>query len=302
MMSTLRQEHRRLRKKVLPPSEGDGDFPSKEKSQPISLVDHVKSGDVVQLDTASKGSGGGSSLPPPPGLDEPVERPPPGLEHLEGGKQVRFGAAEAPAAAADGSFEEEQGTLSISHVSASSISSPTSGLTTRSSTSVATELADADTALEGVHVSESEVDGAACEVAVWRIGRLSERLKGCMGRALVSSSFEAAGIKDCRLMVFPDGKEATKQLPRNRKQKDTYAKKVTEGPLDACLKLKIPDCPPPHVVEYSLRVGRVKKGPFSHNFMDCAVNGCDEFGVDWLHQVEADHSLTVAVEIRKTVA
>lgn len=284
LMSTLRQEHKRLRRRMPPPEEGEERPPDRTKSLPISLADHME-----------PGASGSSSKTPKKG--KPVERPPPGLEHLEAGsgKQVRFGAAEerSPYAAATNG-DDEQGTLTISHVHSSG-TSPTSDMTTRSSVSMATDH-DADTALEGVQVSEVQVQGAACQVAEWRIGRLSERLKGCMGRALVSSAFEAAGLEDLRLMVFPDSKEVAK-APRSKRQKELYAKKVSEGPLDGCLRLKVPDCPPPHVIEYCLKVGSVKKGPFRHNFMDSAVNGCLDFGMDWLQQVEADNSLTVAVEI-----
>jgi hypothetical protein len=149
---------------------------------------------------------------------------------------------------------------------------------------------------EGVHVSPSTVDGVECESAEWRIGNLTTKLKGCMGRALVSSPFNAAGLQDLRLMVFPDGKEVTSKGPRTRAQKELYAKKVKEGPIDGCLKIKVPDCT--RVLEFYLRIGAVRKGPFRHDFSENAVvDGCQDFGVDWLEQVGPDLSLTVAVEI-----
>jgi hypothetical protein len=149
--------------------------------------------------------------------------------------------------------------------------------------------------LEGVHVAPGTVDGVECEFAEWRIGNLTTKLRGCMGRALVSSPFSAAGLQDLRLMVFPDGKEVTSKGPRTRAQKELYAKKVKEGPIEGCLKFKVPDCT--CVLEYYLRIGGVRKGPFRHDFSESAVDGCQDFGVDWLKQVGSDQSLTVAVEI-----
>jgi len=153
-----------------------------------------------------------------------------------------------------------------------------------------------DSPLEGVHVERMQIEGAECERAEWRIGHLSAKLKNCMGRALVSSPFSAWGLDDLRLMVFPDGKEVPKG-PRSKRQKDQYSKKVFEGPLEACLKLKVPDCPAPHVLEYYLKIGDIRKGPFKHNFAESTVNGCSDFGIDWLKQVDGDQSLTVTVDI-----
>ncbi|CAJ1332452.1 unnamed protein product [Effrenium voratum] len=152
--------------------------------------------------------------------------------------------------------------------------------------------------LEGININVATADGTPSCIAEWRIGHLSTKLRGCMGRALVSPPFSACGLQDLRLMVFPDGKEVVKG-PRSRRQKELYTKKVTEGPLDGCLKLKVPQCPPPHVIEYFLYVGSVRCGPFSHNFGENTVNGCSDFGVDWLKQVDADQSLTVKVELLK---
>jgi len=303
IMTVLRKEHRNVRKKVQPPGEGGGDFPGRSKSLPISLADHVEPGDGplgLLAKNPKKVKTQSPRLRPPPGLSEsPTERPPPGLElEGEGGKQraVRFGAAEAksPVAAND-----ELGTLSISQIPASTLSSPTSNLgasTTRSTTSMVDFGAD-DLAREGVQVGPGEADGAPCEVAEWRISRLSEKLKGCMGKNLVSPAFEAAGLKDLRLMVVPDGKDVARGQKGTKRQKEAYAKKVSEGPLEGCLKFKVPECPEPGVVEYSLKVGGVTKGPFRHNFVDTSVNGCDDFGIDWLREVEPDNSLTVSVVI-----
>lgn len=156
--------------------------------------------------------------------------------------------------------------------------------------------------LEGVTVGEGEVEGKSCVRAEWHIGHISTKLRGCMGRALVSSPFTAAGLEDLRLMICPDGKDGAakiRQGPRSRRQKELYAKKVTEGPLDGCLKLKAPTSASdtPQEIEYYLKVGSTRMGPFKHNFTEETVSGCDDFGVDWLKMLEPDLSLTVCVEI-----
>ncbi|CAK0909384.1 unnamed protein product, partial [Prorocentrum cordatum] len=103
-------------------------------------------------------------------------------------------------------------------------------------------------------VTEGEVEGKPCEIAEWRIGHLPSKLKGCMGKALVSPPFTAAGHEDVRLMVFPEGKDAAKG-PRSKRQKELYAKKVSEGPLDGCLKMKFVPEDGSLVLEYYLSVG-----------------------------------------------
>jgi len=156
--------------------------------------------------------------------------------------------------------------------------------------------------LEGVTVVDGEVEGSACVRAEWRIGHLSTKLRGCMGRALVSSPFTAAGLEDLRLMICPDGKESQSKGPRSRRQKELYAKKVMEGPLDGCLKLKAPNSSTegaPQEIEYYLKVGSKRMGPIKHKFSESTVSGCEDFGVDWLKQLEVDLSLTVCVEILK---
>jgi hypothetical protein len=175
--------------------------------------------------------------------------------------------------------------------------SSTSGSLLRCNTG--SSLAEGDGQLEGVQVTEGDVMGKPCEMAEWRIGHLSAKLKGCMGRALVSPPFAAAGVEDVRLMVYPDGKDAG-QGPRTKRQKELYAKKVVEGPLDACLKMKfVPESSERGTLEYFLSVGHERRGPFKHDFTENTVNGCDDFGLDWLKQLDQDQSLTLRVEILK---
>ncbi|CAK0849488.1 unnamed protein product [Prorocentrum cordatum] len=168
----------------------------------------------------------------------------------------------------------------------------TSGCT---SSSVTTET---DGMIEGIQVTEGEVEGKPCEIAEWRIGHLSSKLNGCMGKALVSPPFTAAGHEDVRLMVFPEGKDAARGL-RSKRQKELYAKKVSEGPLDGCLKMKFVPEEGSLVLEYYLSVGSERRGPFKHDFGEQNINGCYDFGVDWLKQLDQDQSLTVRAQILK---
>mmetsp|Transcript_47144 Transcript_47144/g.134548 ORF Transcript_47144/g.134548 Transcript_47144/m.134548 type:complete len:341 (-) Transcript_47144:92-1114(-) len=149
---------------------------------------------------------------------------------------------------------------------------------------------------EGVIITSGMVDGTRYELAEWCISHLSAKLRGCMGRALVSPPFAMLGLEDLRFMVCPDGKEVA-QGPRSRRQKELYLKKITEGPLEACLKLKIPSCPAARELEFFLKVGSQRRGPFKHNFAESTVSECDDFGVDWLKQLDSEQRLSISVEI-----
>jgi len=154
-------------------------------------------------------------------------------------------------------------------------------------------------AVEGIKMTTAfdEISQRPMMKAEWRIGHLTTKLRGTMGRALVSPTFQAYGIPAIRLLVCPDAKEASKG-PRSKKQKENYAKKVSDGPLEGCLKLKVPSCPKPYVIEYYLKVGSVRFGPYSDNFSECIVSPPRELEVDWLKEVDtSDNSLTVEVDI-----
>merc|ERR1719183_1332326 len=130
------------------------------------------------------------------------------------------------------------------------------------------------------------------------VKELSLELRGCMGRALVSPPFSAWGMEDLRLMLFPD--HLNPQGPRSRRAKELYQKRVSDGPLDGCLKLKVPSCPAPHVLKYYLTIGNSlenRKGPFTHNFAECTVSEPVEFDKDWLLLIDGDGGLNVSVDI-----
>lgn len=268
-ISNLRFAHKILRHQLADGAEEEPSLPVKGKSLPIMLADHVN------ITDSRGGSGKMKRLTWTPTSSH---MHPPGLENA---KQVRFSEGRSPIA--QGSSSSELPSKSASNLSIAS------------STRDCAILDEGPH--EGVNVIEGKTsDGSPSQIAEWRISNFSIKLKGCMGRALVSTAFKAFGLEDLRLMVYPDGKETTKG-PRSRRQKDLYAKKVTEGPLEGCLKFKVPECPPPHKVEYFLHVGSVRRGPFNHDFSENPVHGCAEFGVDWLGQVELDQSLMLKVEI-----
>merc|ERR1711920_497101 len=106
----------------------------------------------------------------------------------------------------------------------------------------------------------------------------------------------ALGLQDLRLMIYPDSKEAA-QGPRNRRHKEQYAKKITEGPLEGRLSLKIPNCPDDCTLELHYGMGCHQRGPFIHNFAESIVSECDDFGVDWLKELDSDLSLNLRVDI-----
>jgi len=266
-ITNLRFAHKVLRRQLADGTEEEPSLPVKGKSLPIMLADHVNVTD----------SGGGS------------------------GKQKRLTWAPMSSHMHPLGMESSQQVLFSGAQSSTAQGSSSSELPSKSASTPSIPSGDSSILDEGPHegvnvVEGKNSDGLSSQIAEWRISNFSIKLKGCMGRALVSSSFKAFGLEDLRLMVFPDGKETTKG-PRSRRQKDLYAKKVTEGPLEGCLKFKVPECPPPHKVEYFLHVGSVRRGPFNHDFGENTVHGCAEFGMDWLGQVEPDQSLMLKVEI-----
>jgi len=292
-MNKIRTVHRTLRKQVLP--EGDEeDLPPvpKAKSLPLLLADSIADPAVGvapgHLPSAKRKPNKANTVAvgPPPGLA--LDDSTTSSLHKKSVSFVGQAAFVAPGPVPSSDDPPIGVGRSVSTMSAVSAVSET--------TSPMTDAGDG--VFEGVQVDKFQVDDIAWERAEWRIGHLSSKLKGCMGRALVSSPFTAWGLDDLRLMIFPDGKEVAKG-PRSKRQKDQYTKKVTEGPLDGCLKLKVPECPPPHILEYYLTIGSVRKGPFKHNFQESTVNGCSDFGVDWLQCMDADQNLRVTVEIHR---
>lgn len=149
----------------------------------------------------------------------------------------------------------------------------------------------------GIFIGPTEIAHTPCTRVEWRIEDLRGRLQASMGRPLVSPSFAACGLPNLRLMVFPDAREAVKSA-RSRERKGMYAAMVKKGPLYGSLKLKADCLERATVLYFHLTVGTVRRGPFTYDFAEQAIHGCDDFGVDWLKQVdESTGGLRVAVEI-----
>lgn len=271
----LREEHKMLRKKVL-------DENGLGEDTPVSVqLSKLKSMSPVSVSSAGSEH---NQVPFPPGFGQGPE-----LVRLPG-RIVSDASSPMNPLSLKVSDEEDAATMPAEIDSMASLASDVS---------LSSYLTEQDGSHhEGVQVSLVTVDGMLCERAEWRIGQLSTKLRGCMGRALVSSPFSAAGLQDIRFMVCADGKDATKG-PRSRRQKELYTKKVMDGPLDGCLKLKVSSSPATLELNYYLKVGSNRRGPFRHNFSESTVCGCDDFGIDWLKHLETDNSLMVCVEILK---
>mmetsp|Transcript_47086 Transcript_47086/g.84930 ORF Transcript_47086/g.84930 Transcript_47086/m.84930 type:complete len:462 (+) Transcript_47086:173-1558(+) len=149
----------------------------------------------------------------------------------------------------------------------------------------------------GITVCPVEVQGAICTRAEWRIDDLRGKLQASMGRPLVSPPFSARGLPNLRLMVFPDAREAVKGV-RSRERKGLYAAMVKKGPLHGALKLKADCLERAAVLRFYLTVGAVRSGPFTYDFSERAIHGCEDFGADWLKQIDDNsENLRVGLEI-----
>lgn len=129
----------------------------------------------------------------------------------------------------------------------------------------------------------------------WRIENVRMKLRSCAGKPLVSPPFDAKGLANLRLMVFP-GLDHGRGL-RTREQKSKYESMINAGPLNGALKFKVTSAGSHSVLTFNLCVGEVKKGPMTHNFAEHVVQGCDDFGINWLDQIEPNGSLCVGVEL-----
>jgi len=155
---------------------------------------------------------------------------------------------------------------------------------------------------EAVHVAPITINGGRAVMrGEWRIGSLKAKLKGSMGRPLVSPPFAVNGLRDLRLMVYPDAKEVVKG-PRNRSQKEQYAAMINQGPLHGALRLKVAELGCATLIRFHLTIGTIRCGPFEYDAFGHAVHGCDDFGVDWLEHVEESGCLLVGVEIEEICA
>lgn len=148
---------------------------------------------------------------------------------------------------------------------------------------------------EALTVQPKEASGFAAARVEWRIDGAKAKFKDCVGRPLVSPQFEAAGLPELRLMVFPNLGLDTSGLTM-REQKCKYEARITEGPLSGALKFKVvTNFSDNLVVNFNLFVGDVVQGPIEHNFADHIIYGVN-FESNWLDQMK-NGSLTVGVEL-----
>jgi hypothetical protein len=150
---------------------------------------------------------------------------------------------------------------------------------------------------QGMSICSAEVDGAPCTRIEWKIDDFSGKLQASMGRPVVSPAFDACGLSNMRLMVFPDARDAVKSA-RSHERKSLYANMVKKGPLYGSLKLKVDGLEVPTIMSFSMLVGNVRSGPSLYDFSEQAVCGLADFGVDWLQQVDkASGALRASIEI-----
>mmetsp|Transcript_135615 Transcript_135615/g.270596 ORF Transcript_135615/g.270596 Transcript_135615/m.270596 type:complete len:408 (-) Transcript_135615:60-1283(-) len=154
----------------------------------------------------------------------------------------------------------------------------------------------------GICISRTDVFGASCTRVGWAIDDLRGKLRASMGRALVSPQFDVLGFCNLRLMVFPDARDVLKNT-RSRERKGIYSAMITKGPLHGALKLKADCLETVASLTFYLRVGSIRRGPFTYDFSDSAIHGCEDFGCDWLLQLDrATESLHVSIEVLDTCA
>jgi len=266
-------------------------------------------------------------LAPPPGLELlDVVGPPPGLEPPEG-----LAAAEEPNGGGGGTRRQRPRGLEFASAGGSAVKNKVleGGLQTLPATPATTlppsppaslcttelcceppslpptpggvSVTLDDELLECVSVNpatdQNESVGHVSRVQ-WRIPHFQQRVKNGMGNPLVSSSFCLQDLSDLRLMVFPDADGKLVGM-RGKSKTATFMKMLAAKSLRFALKLKVPvvaaNTP---VLKFYLSVGSTApQGPFACDFAERAIQGCDDFAVDWLSQVEADGSLRVGMEL-----
>jgi len=73
---------------------------------------------------------------------------------------------------------------------------------------------------------------------------------------------------------------------------------IRKGPLHCSFKLKADGLEKAAVRSFCLTVGTVRRGPFTYDFSEQAIHGCDDFDVDWLDHVDArTGGLSVGLEV-----
>eukprot|EP00931_Biecheleriopsis_adriatica_P078402 TRINITY_DN51863_c0_g1_i1.p1 TRINITY_DN51863_c0_g1~~TRINITY_DN51863_c0_g1_i1.p1 ORF type:complete len:363 (+),score=76.44 TRINITY_DN51863_c0_g1_i1:77-1090(+) len=147
---------------------------------------------------------------------------------------------------------------------------------------------------ESLTVKPKDIDGVQGSRVEWRIDSMKTKFKDCLVRPLVSPQFEAGGLPELRLMVFPNlGDIAGLTM---REQRTRYEARIAEGPLSGALKFKVvSDAGDRLVIKFKLFIGDTVQGPMEHNFADHVIAGFD-FSKNWLDSVQGG-SLLVGVEV-----
>ncbi|CAJ1364995.1 unnamed protein product [Effrenium voratum] len=147
---------------------------------------------------------------------------------------------------------------------------------------------------ENLLVKPKEINGVSASRVEWRIDSIKAKFKDCLVRPLVSPQFEAGGLPELRLLVFPNLGDLDGLTMRE--QKSRYEVRFAEGPLSGAIKFKVvTDTGDRLDIKFNLFIGDVIQGPLTHNFADHVIAGAD-FGDNWLDFVTAG-SLTVGVEV-----
>jgi len=150
--------------------------------------------------------------------------------------------------------------------------------------------------VESLRVTRAEVNGAPCARVEWSIAHLGRKLAASLSKPIVSPSFEALGLGDLRLMMVPASGTKDDTDGMHRKKKNNKLKQaVATGPIHGGLKLKVGSETP--VLKFYLNVGGVQKGPFTWDFSQHSMHGCDEFGIDWLSEMGEDNTITVRLDV-----
>jgi len=148
---------------------------------------------------------------------------------------------------------------------------------------------------ESLVVQPKEVDGHQVARVEWRIDNVKVKFKDCVGRPLVSPQFEALGLTELRLMVFPNLGVDISGLTM-REQKSRYEACIAEGPLSGAVKFKVvTNLGDRLIIRFNLFVGTLVQGPIEHNFADHIIHGV-EFKDNWIDQIK-NGSLVVGVEM-----
>jgi len=131
----------------------------------------------------------------------------------------------------------------------------------------------------------------------WHIEDFTSKMLSCMNRSLVSPPFTMPGFPTLRLMIFPDARGVITNT-RSPSRKAVYSMMVQSGPLYSSLKLKADDgWIAPRALSYLFFVGSTKYGPMRADFSQQVVHGVDDFGIDWLTEVDrCSDSVEVGVE------